>query len=100
MTIKVICIHKSQEPLLMGADRLPVSYRAPAREMVNKHAGLMVPCRPYSLGEIAKLIRAKAATIEERVDADLLEEFDELSLENKPAMGMTLYRLEEDMLPV
>src|SRR5690554_6191712 len=100
MTIKVIKVRGGQAPAMMGLDRLPESYRAPARDIVAKYADKMALCRPYHLGGLAVMIRRQHDDLESMVDADLLQDFHEISLANKPSFGATLYRLEQSAMPV
>lgn len=100
MTVKVIKLSEGSKPMLMGVERLPLSWQEPAQNLVEKHAERLAVCRPYHLGAIAARVRKHAACLEDKVDADLLDDFHEASLKNKPRLGATLYRLDADLLPV
>lgn len=100
MTVKIIKVHTDQEPIIMGIDRLPASYQAPARRMIKHYAYLMTACKPYHLGSLSECVKEVANTTEIQVDADLLADFHEASCHRKPGLGGTLYRLDAEMLPV
>lgn len=99
MTIKIVKLNNGTSPLIMGADRLPASYQAPAREFVEQYSYLMVPCKPYSFASLAARVRGEDDSLDTRVDADLMDDFHEESVKNKPRLGATLYRLDSEMLP-
>lgn len=99
MTIKIVKLNNGSSPLIMGEDRLPASYQAPAREFVEQYSYLMTPCQPYSFASLASRVRSEDDSLDARVDADLMDDFHEESVKNKPRLGATLYRLDNEMLP-
>lgn len=100
VTVKVVKISKKEPPMLMGIERLPSGWQRAARQIVEKHQHLLVICCPYHLAGVAACVRKDARCLDDQVDADLLDDFHEESLKNKPGLGATLYRLDEHLLPV
>ena len=94
MTVKIIRKEGEVEPLILGIERLPPSYRRPAKDLVQKNALLITPGVPLNLSWLSRLVGRYAASIEEEVDSALLQDFHDASMINKPGLGQTLYRLE------
>lgn len=100
MTVKIVKMKNGQMPILMGADRLPPSYQAPAQEFVAKYGHLMARCKPYHFASLATCVREADASFDAQVDADLMDDFHAESKARKPTLNSILYRFDDEMIPV
>lgn len=99
MKIKVVKIKEAGSPKVLGLAAAPERYHGHIQHLVNDWANVLDRFIPVSLNEMAERIRFVADSVDEQVDADLVEEYADMAEDAFSNQGNIWYQLEPSLLP-